>query len=72
MVLKASDMAWALHFSAVYVSVGALVAILYFPLNIGNVIIPIDEIVFFRGVAQTPTSYVSGMVFFFSCGMGFP
>ena len=26
---------------------------------IGNVIIPIDEIIFFRGVAQPPTSVVS-------------
>jgi len=28
--------------------------ILYFP-YIGNVIIPIDELIFFRGVAQPPT-----------------
>ena len=29
----------------------------YFPINIGNVIIPIDELIFFRGVvAQPPTS----------------
>ena len=27
----------------------------YFPINIGNVIIPIDELIFFRGVAQPPT-----------------
>ena len=36
--------------------VGGLVAIFYFPRNIGNVIIPIDELIFFRGVAQPPTS----------------
>ena len=34
-----------------------LPSILYFPINIGNVIIPIDEIIFFRGVAQPPTRY---------------
>ena len=27
----------------------------YSPINIGNVIIPIDELIFFRGVAQPPT-----------------
>ena len=27
-----------------------------FPINIGNFIIPIDELIFFRGVAQPPTS----------------
>ena len=27
----------------------------YFPRNIGNVIIPIDELIFFRGVAEPPT-----------------
>ena len=37
--------------------VGALVAIFYFPRNIGNVIIPIDELIFFRGVAQPPTRW---------------
>ena len=36
--------------------VGGLVAILYFPINIGFLIIPIDELIFFRGVAQPPTS----------------
>ena len=36
--------------------VGGLVAIFYFPRNIGFLIIPIDEIIFFRGVAQPPTS----------------
>ena len=29
----------------------------HFPRNIGNVIIPIDELIFFRGVAQPPTSF---------------
>ena len=28
----------------------------YFPINIGFLIIPIDELIFFRGVAQPPTS----------------
>ena len=28
----------------------------YFPRNIGLLIIPIDELIFFRGVAQPPTS----------------
>ena len=37
--------------------VGGLVAIFYFPRNIGNVIIPIDELIFFRGVAQPPTRW---------------
>ena len=31
---------------------------LHFPIHIGNVIIPIDELIFFRGVAQPPTRYV--------------
>ena len=26
--------------------------------SVGNVIIPIDELIFFRGVAQPPTRYV--------------
>ena len=39
--------------------VGGLVAIFYFPRNIGNVIIPIDELIFFRGVtlAHQPQEY---------------
>ena len=28
------------------------------PYNIGNVIMPIDELIFFRGVGQPPTRYV--------------
>ena len=28
---------------------------LNFPMNIGNLIIPTDELIFFRGVAQPPT-----------------
>ena len=36
--------------------VGGLVAMFYFPINIGFLIIPIDELIFFRGVAQPPTS----------------
>ena len=36
--------------------VGGLVAIFYFSINIGFLIIPIDELIFFRGVAQPPTS----------------
>ena len=36
--------------------VGGLVAIFYCPINIGNVIIPNDELIFFRGVGiQPPT-----------------
>ena len=31
--------------------VGGLVAIFYFPIYIGLLIIPIDELIFFRGVA---------------------
>ena len=31
--------------------------IFYFPIDIGILIIPIDEIIFFRGVAEPPTSY---------------
>ena len=38
--------------------VGGLVAIFYFPILIGFLIIPIDELLFFRGVAQPPTSYL--------------
>ena len=36
--------------------VGGLEHQFYFPINIGNLIIPIDEVIFFRGVAQPPTS----------------
>ena len=38
--------------------VGGLVAIFYFPINIGFLIIPIDELIFFRGVAQPPTRFI--------------
>ena len=31
--------------------VGGLEHVIYFPMTIGNLIIPIDEIIFFRGVA---------------------
>ena len=34
------------------VLVGGLVAIFYVPINIGILIIPIDELIFFRGVAK--------------------
>ena len=37
--------------------VGGLVAIFYFQIYIGLLIIPIDELIFFRGVAQPPTSW---------------
>ena len=40
--------------------VGGLEPYIYFPMTIGNVIIPIDGPYFFRGVAQPPTSYVTG------------
>ena len=39
----------------------------YFPMTIGNFIIPMDELIFFRGVAQPPTSYV---LFFFTGDFG--
>ena len=42
--------------------VGGLVAMFCFPMNIGNVIIPIDELIFFRGVAQPPTSDECGQI----------
>ena len=32
--------------------------IFYFPINIGFLVIPIDELIFFRGVAQPPTRYI--------------
>ena len=38
--------------------VGGLVAINFVFPYIGNLIIPIDELIFFRGVAQPPTSHV--------------
>ena len=41
--------------------VGGLVAIFYFPINIGCLIIPIDELIFFRGVAQPPSTLPSWM-----------
>ena len=34
----------------------------YFPINIGLLIIPIDELIFFRGVAQPPTRYRSSLL----------
>ena len=36
--------------------VGGLEHLDYFSHHIGNVIIPTDELIFFRGVAQPPTS----------------
>ena len=41
---------------AKWLLVGGLVAMKFIFPCIGNVIIPIDEIIFFRGVAQPPTS----------------
>ena len=41
-----------------YLLVGGLEHQFYFPINIGFLIIPIDELIFFRGVAQPPTSQV--------------
>ena len=43
--------------------VGGLEHQFYFPKNIGFLIIPIDELMFFRGVAQPPTS----ITFFWIC-----
>ena len=40
--------------------VGGLVAMFYFPIFIGFLIIPIDELIFLRGVAQPPTRRCSG------------
>ena len=37
--------------------VGGLEHDFYFPINLGKFIIPIDEFIFFRGVAQPPTRY---------------
>ena len=42
--------------------VGGLVAICYFPIYKGNLIIPIDEVIFFRGVQPQPPTVV------FFCG----
>ena len=47
--------------------VGGLVAIFYFPINIGLLIIPIDELIFFRGVAlahQPVIHWINVKVFF--------
>ena len=47
--------------------VGGLEHQFYFPINIGFLIIPIDELIFFRGVAQPPTRLdcitISGSIF---------
>ena len=45
----------SLNPTTVCVLVGGLVAIFYFPSHIGCLIIPIDELIFFRGVFQPPT-----------------
>ena len=42
----------------------------YFPINIGNFIIPIDELIFFRGVAQPPTGRWCSFFFFNLWGYG--
>ena len=41
--------------SYILILVGGLEHQFYFPRNIGNFIIPIDELIFFRGVAEPPT-----------------
>ena len=46
--------------SPIDVLVGGLVAIFGIFPSIGLLIIPIDELIFFRGVAQPPTSYELG------------
>ena len=43
--------------------VGGLVAIFYFPIYWVSVLIPIDEVIFFRGVAQPPTSLILFSIF---------
>ena len=42
--------------SVVLFLVGGLEHQFYFPIDIGLLIIPIDELIFFRGVAEPPTS----------------
>ena len=41
---------------AVFVWLVVWLPFFYFPINIGFLIIPIDELIFFRGVSQPPTS----------------
>ena len=59
----------------IYHLVGGLEHQFYFPINIGFLIIPIDELIFFRGVAQPPTSHglvQNWWVWFWSCFLGDP
>ena len=50
------------YFILILILVGGLVAIFYFPINIGFLIIPIDKLIFFRGFfPQPPTSYRSSL-----------
>ena len=46
-----------LHHSYGYL-VGGFKHLDYFPFHIWNVILPIDELIFFRGVGIPPTSYI--------------
>ena len=48
---------WKLKWFIYLVGGEWLPSMFYFPRNIGLLIIPIDELIFFRGVAQPPTSY---------------
>ena len=55
--------------------VGGLVAIFYFPINIGFLIIPIYELIFFRGVATTNQLFSGSSLStlaFFSTACPFP
>ena len=55
--LEETRLEWSIIVSQLSL-VGGLVAIFYCPINLGNLIIPIDELIFFRGVAQPPTRYL--------------
>ena len=48
-----------LHCMPQFTYIGGLEHFLFFHIIIGDVIIPIDETIFFRGVGQPPTSYLS-------------
>ena len=66
---------WPSHFIysisilRIVILVGVLEHELYFPFHIWDVILPIDKLIFFRGVGQPPTSIVSAIDS--SAGLGF-
>ena len=49
----------AIMTQSTYFLVGGLEHQFYFPINIGNVIIPIDELIFFRGFFSTTNQFFS-------------